>query len=193
MIETDIKVLGIKEALAQLNTFDKRFRRGVTTRYAEIMGPMVNEAEYLVPVRAPMSGWTRAWNPRPGRQTNPGGPDFPPNILPWPSAEIKARKGWRPKPFVSGKRPKTFGGYTRSLAAFGMRWDRRFAALFDATGQSRTPQGAQMVRTLGARYGSPSRAMWRAYDRAYPDVQQEVRELVEDIMKAVGKNIKVVG
>lgn len=180
-IKNEIEVVGIKEALAELNTFDKKFRRGVTVRYKEIVAPMVNDAKALVPKRAPMSGFNRQWKPAGGSggRTNI-------NVLPWTGRESTSIK-----PFVSGKRPKTFGGITRNLAAFGIRWTDKTAVLFDAAGQASTESGEQMIQTLGQRYGSPSRAMWRAYTQAGPDVQNEIIELVEDIMKQVGRNIKV--
>lgn len=180
-INSKIEVTGIKEALAELNTLDKRFRRGVTSRYKTIVAPMVSDAKALVPKRAPMSGFERNWQPTgaAGRRTNTP-------ILPWTGSEAQSIK-----PFLSGKRPKTFGGITRNLTAFGIRWSDKSAVLFDAAGSSKTNAGAQMVSTLGSRYGSPSRAMWRAYQQAGPDVQNDVVELVEDIMRQVGRNIKV--
>jgi hypothetical protein len=177
-VTNKIEVVGIKQALAELNTFDKKYRRGVTSRYREIVKPMVSNAKNLVPVKAPMSGFNRAWTPRDGRSRQ--------QLLPWDTYGGKDIK-----PFVSGKRPKTYGGYTRNLAAFGIRWGDRTSVLFDASGQSDTVQGAQMVATLGARYGSPSRAMWRAYNQSSRDIQNDVAELVEDIFRQIGKNINV--
>ena len=180
-VQTQFEVVGIKEALAELNTFDKKFRRGVTVRYKEIVDPMLKDAKFLVPKRAPMSGFNRQWKPQ-----SSGGGRTNVNVLPWTGRESSSIK-----PFVSGKRPKTFGGITRNLAAFGIRWTDKTAVLFDASGQAKTAAGEQMVRTLGQRYGAPSRAMWRAYEQAGPDVQNEIVELVEDIMQRVGRNIKL--
>lgn len=177
-----LQVKGIKQALAELNSIDKKLRRSFTVEYKTIVQPMVDEAQYLVPVRAPMSGWNRSWTPRNSRR--PIGAN---NVLPWGGNEQRAIK-----PYLSGKRPRTVGGTTRNLAAFGMKWTSRNAVLFDAAGQARTPQGEQMLDTLGQRYGSPSRAMWRAYEQSGPDIQYEIRQLVEKIMNAVGRNIKVV-
>jgi len=177
-----LQVKGIKQALAEINTIDKRLRRSFTVEYKTIVQPMVDEAQYLVPARAPMSGWNRNWTPRNSRR-----PVANAGVLPWGGNESRAVK-----PYLSGKRPRSVGGRTRNLAAFGMRWTSRNAVLFDASGQARTPQGEQMLDTLGQRYGSPSRAMWRAYERSGPDIQYEIRQLVEKIMNAVGRNIKVV-
>jgi hypothetical protein len=176
-----IRVVGVKSALAELNAIDKQLRRRITHEYSDIVAPIVNEAKYLVPARAPMSGWYRAWTPR-NRYAQFGG-----SLLPW----VNGAAGYRIKPYVSGKRPRTIGGYTKNLAAFGIRWTDKTAVLFDASGQSQTKSGDQMIKVLGERYGSPSRAMWRAYDQAGPDMQYELRRLVEKIMRSVGRSIKV--
>lgn len=175
-----LQVKGIKEALAELNTIDKRLRRSFTAEYKTIVQPMVAEAKHLVPVRAPMSGWNRKWTPRNQRRATASG------VLPWGGNESRAIQ-----PYLSGKRPRTVGGTTRNLAAFGMRWTSQNAVLFDAAGMANTPQGQQMIDVLGSRYGAPSRAMWRAYEQSGPDIQYEIRKLVEKIMRSVGRNIEV--
>ena len=91
--------------------------------------------------------------------------------------------------FVSGKRPRSIGGRTRSLAAFGVKWASRDAILFDATGQSHTKQGAQMLSVLNQRFGKPSRVMWRAYEQAAPQVQDKMLELVQYIMRQTTRQI----
>lgn len=176
-----LQVKGIKQALAEVNAIDKRLRRSFTAEYKTIVQPMVDEAKHIVPVRAPMSGWNRAWSPR-GLRTSAGNN----NVLPWMGTEQRSIQ-----PYLSGKRPQSAGGRTRNLAAFGMRWTAKQAVLFDASGKASTPQGEQMLDVLGARYGAPSRAMWRAYERTGPDIQYEIRQLVEKIMRAVGRNIEV--
>lgn len=181
-VSTSIQVVGVKDALRELNSIDKRIRRRVTVEFREIVDPLVQEAKTLVPRKAPMTGWERVYRPSStsGRQSREA-------ILPYnPNAALNSVK-----PFVSGKRPKTFGGYTRNLAAFGVRWTDKSAVLFDFAGQSSTPQGRQMIQVLNQRYGNPSRAMWLAYKQAGPDVQNELVELIEKVMAAVGRDIQV--
>lgn len=182
-----MQVKGIKQALAEVNSIDKKLRRSFTVEYKTIVAPLVSEAITLVPVRPPMSGFKRAWLPRNWDTYGYGVANRFEEILPW-------TVGYRPaiKAFLSGKRPRTVGGTTRSLAAFGVRWTDKRAVFFDMSGQSNTPQGAQMIETLGRRYGPPSRVMWKAYKYAGPDIQYEIRQLVEKIMRAVGRNIEVV-
>jgi hypothetical protein len=159
---TQIEVVGVKEALAKLNTLNKTVRREITKDYAKIAKPMVDDAKSMLPKDAPMSGWTRSWSPRSAGR----------DILPWqPVGELKQVKA-----FTSGKK--------RNAAIFGMRWNSRTAALFDISGKATTPQGEQMVTTLGARYGSPSRIMWKAYERSADNVQKELEQLLDKIMKS---------
>lgn len=159
---TQIEVVGVKEALATLNSLNKTVRREITKDYAKIAKPMVDDAKALMPKTAPMSGWERSWSPR-GRGEQ---------ILPWQAqGELKQVKA-----FTSGKK--------RDAAIFGMRWNSRTAVLFDMSGKAATPQGEQMVTTLGARFGSPSRVMWKAYERSANDVQEELKQLLEKIMKS---------
>ena len=165
---TSIEVVGIKEALAHLNTLDRSIRRQITVEFRELAAPLLMQAKEDVPGKAPMSGWNRSYTP--GKS---GG-----NILPWEGTEAKKITA-----FVSGKRPKSVGGRTRSLAAFGVKWMSKDAVMFDSTGQSHTKQGAQMLSVLNQRFGAPSRVMWRAYAQAAPQVQDKMLELVRHIMR----------
>jgi hypothetical protein len=167
-VATSIEVVGIKEALAHLNTLDKSIRRQITVEFRELAAPMLMQAKEDVPGKAPMSGWDRTYTP--GKSRDP--------ILPWSGSEAMKITS-----FVSGKRPRSIGGRTRSLAAFGVKWASRDAVLFDATGQSHTKQGAQMLSVLNQRFGKPSRVMWRAYEQAAPQVQDKMLELVQYVMR----------
>lgn len=177
-----LQVKGIKEALAELNTIDKRLRRQMGQEYKTIVKPMVSEAKHLVPFNAPLSGWTRSWTPR-GIKTRGAGNE----LLPWLENQQRTVK-----PYLSGKKPKLTQHGMKNLAAFGIRWDSATAVLFDMSAEPKTPQGAQMIAALNSRFGFASRAMWEAYERRFPDVEREIRQLVEKIMDAVDRKIKVV-
>ena len=185
-VAATMEVQGVKEALAILNSIDKATRRQITRDFAKIAGPMVEYAKKHLPHDAPMSGWERAYNvggfeknrarqavrilggSRMREAAVAGGPASA--LLPWSTgAETRTIK-----PFTSGSKKKA--------AVFGMKWNSRTATLFDMSGHSKTPQGAQMVTTLGARYGSPSRIMWKAYEASSEKTQAELRALVEKIM-----------
>ena len=106
-VTASIEVVGIKEALAHINKLDKTLRRQITKDFKALAAPVVMQAKEDVPGKAPMSGWNRSYTP--GKS---GG-----NILPWEGTEAKKITS-----FVSGKKPKSVGGRTRSLAAFGIKW-----------------------------------------------------------------------
>ena len=173
-----IEVTGIKEALRELNSIDRQARRGITQRFRQIMKPMLDRGKQLVPRNAPLSGFDRYWNPTAGRQSS----DTPGGILPW--ANFNDQRGI--DAFVSGKKPSTYAGVTRNLAAFGARWKGPHAVLFDATASD-----TELGRRLTARFGPPSRAMWRAMDQTEPDIEQGIRDLVNDIMGRVNRQVKV--
>jgi hypothetical protein len=169
------EVVGVKDALRELNKIDKRARRFITKRFREIMLPTLQEARSLLPQRAPMSGWERFWNAQPGLQRGLTRS----TVLPWVPENPR-----RIEAFVSGSRPKEIAGVTRGLAAFGIRWKGSQAALFDMSQNPKTPQGNHMVDVLNQRFGTPSRVMWRAFERTDDDVEAEIEKLVKDVMRA---------
>lgn len=203
MNRTDIQVVGVKDALRQLNQIDKRARRSLTREYREIMAPTVAAGKTLIPDEPPLSGFARNWTPQGSSQ-----PVLPPGAgstartprkptaremnFPGGRAQMRDWLKWQAglSPYVSGKRPKTVGNYTRNLSAFGIRWQSPAAVLFDTSGQARTPQGARMIAALNAKFRTPSRVMWRAWDQTEPDVLHKVTALVERVMRLTGRNIK---
>ena len=197
----DIRATGIKEALRELNDIDKRLRRQITKDYEEIVQPIVSGARALVPNKAPLSGFDRFWKPLGSRNAvlpfginDKDGPKRPRYDWAQSSAGRKQMGDWNRwqagiRAYVSGKKPQTFGGYTRNLAAFGVRWLGKSAVLFDTSAQATTRQGAQMVSALNSRFGQPSRVMWRAYEKADSQVQYELQKLVNKVMVAVGRRI----
>jgi len=180
-----IKVVGLQHAMLELASIDKRALKGFQDEYKQIVMPMLQQAKYAVPARAPMSGWNRSWTPRSAdnwRISERMG------LLPWMSNSDNSIK-----PFINyrKKRRYTSGNYSSGVA-FGIRWTSKSAMLFDMTGKGtpRTEQGNRMMNVLGERYGAPSRAMWRAYEKADPQIQRDMIRLINKIMKATGRNIQ---
>jgi hypothetical protein len=101
-------------------------------------------------------------------------------LLPWDGA----KQAKLIKPWVSGKKSKA--------NTFGLKWNSKSAALFDLSGRAKTPQGEQMITVLGARFGGPSRVMWKSYERADDQLQENMRRLIEEIMASVNRNMKVI-
>jgi hypothetical protein len=61
-VSTDIQVVGIKDALRELNKMDKTARRDLTKRYREVVQPVVDEISSKFPKGPPLSGFKRGWD-----------------------------------------------------------------------------------------------------------------------------------
>jgi hypothetical protein len=202
--ETTITTAGIKDALRVLNSIDKKARRAITTEYREIVQPVVAQAQNFVPTKPPLSGMARSWTPEGSNyEVLPysKSPKQRPPKLTYGANQMQAKEGRRQygnwlqwnagiRAYVSGKRPQSIGGYTRNLAAFGIKWQGPAAVLFDTSGQGATPQGQQMVAALTARYGKPSRVMWRAYERADREMQNKIEQLMKKIMREANAELR---
>lgn len=176
-VGTPISIIGVKEALRELNKIDKVARRQLTKDYKEIVAPVISAAQNLTPVEAPLSGMGYRWNP--GHRGD---------VFPWNGTkEDKAMKA-----FVSGKRPRTFGGFTSHLATFGIRWNTPGATVVEMSGKGNVPttKGLQMVAALSHRFGTPGRFLWRAYLDHAAEVESNVDKLVKDLMRDFNKGFK---
>ena len=197
-VSATIEVTGVKEALAYLNGVDKTYRREITRQYAAIVAPIVKDAQAHLPTSPPMSGWKRGYSVGGqaaaqakgqtsrlvGRGTQRDffsrAQDEATALLPWDGA----KQAKLIKPWVSGKKTKA--------NTFGLKWNSKSAALFDLSGRAKTQRGEQMITVLGARFGSPSRVMWKSYERADDELQANMRKLIEEIMASVNRNMKVI-
>ncbi len=198
----DVKVVGIKEALRELNKVDKSLRREITADYKRVVAAIVDDAQAAFPQgfdRSKMpSGWSRSWDPTSGRQggkprmTAEGvfsdSPDRGPrNLLPYPGA-----KGIKVKAFLSGKKPREFAGFYSNLATFGIRVDSPTATVYDIAGRGSVPTetGRRMVAALTAKAGrSPSRIMWPTVEKGLPKIERELERIVRRIMDATSRSI----
>jgi len=174
-VSVDMEIVGIKEALAELNKIDRYARREITRDYKRIMQQTVDEAQARVPLGAPISGFNRAWTVR-GRY----------QILPWymnVNDSVAA--------FVSGKKPKMFGGYLQNIATFYIRYSGPTSVLFDMSGKGKVPtkQGANMVAGLSKRYGPPSRVLWPAVEANLDDIEYRTKQLVDRVMELVNEGM----
>ena len=203
-VSNSLEVVGVKEALRELNDIDKKLRRQITKDYQEIVKPVVSAGKELIPKRAPLSGMERSWTPAGasspvlpfGSNSSSRSPKGP--GVNWQQSQSGRRRmgnwlQWQAglKAYISGKKPRTFNGYTKNLATFGIRWLGSASVLFDTSGKASTPQGAQMIDALNAKFGQPSRVMWRAYQQEGPEIQGEMRDLVNKIMESVNRKTRV--
>lgn len=175
--ETKIEVVGLKDSLRVLQEYNKSLRRQITKDYKYIVNDVVQELQMEVPLDVPISGFARRWTTKSGFE-----------MLPWKGG--LAQKSV--KPYVSGKKPKEFGGVTRNLAVFGIKWQNARATLFDLSADYKTPQGRNMVKGLTSKFGKPSRAMWPTFMRYEADITSKMRNLVDDVTKAANEELRKV-
>lgn len=167
-ISASMEVIGIKDALRELNSLDKEARRKITRDFKQITKPVEQTAKALMPKTAPLSGMGRSWTTKSGYQ-----------LLPWNTAGKDTIVS-----SVSGRKPKMFAGHMTNLATFYIRYKGPTATLFDTAGKGPVPtsQGSQMVRALTNRFGPPSRVLWRAYEQHGDDVVRETQRLINEMM-----------
>jgi hypothetical protein len=166
-----VEVVGLKSALGELNKIDKKLRRQITTDFKKIVDPVIVEARRNVPDEAPLSGMARSWTGKSGAE-----------LMNWQTNKVNKNL----KAFTSGKKVRDKpGGFRQNLATFGIRWGGPQATLFDMA------RKGKLSDALQARYGSPSRVMWRAYESQSSLVDSEVRDLVNRVMKMTGNNGRI--
>ena len=167
-------VVGVKEALRELNKLDKVARRQLTKDFQAVCKPVVDAAKRATPQAPPISGWGRSWTTRSGYKA-----------LPW-QANL-ATKNIKAK--VSGKKPREYNGRMTNLAVFTIAWGGTINTIYDLASKSQTAAGANMVRGLEARHGKASRVLWPAYTANQGEVERQVTEIIDDVMRTVSRAI----
>jgi hypothetical protein len=171
MATNSVEVLGLKEALRELNTIDKKLRREITRDFKQIVQPVLGKAESLLPNGAPLSGMARSWKGKSGA-----------DIMSWNDARVRRNI----KAFTSGKKVRDApGGFKQNLGVFGIRWLGPQATALDFLAKG------TMGENLTARFGPPSRIIYKAYESASADVERQVKELVNKVMKLTNNAMRV--
>jgi hypothetical protein len=172
-----VEVVGLKEALKELNEINPKLRRDVTKEFRKIVDPVIKTAKAKVPQEPPISGWGRKWTTKSGRQLTPWvgsiGDDY-----------IKAK--------VSGKKPREWAGRVTNLAVFSVAWSGAINTLYDLAGRKSsgdTERGARMIRALEARHGKASRVLWPAYEMNREEVERQTAQIVEGVMGEVNRKM----
>ena len=174
MADEVIVLTGIKETLDALKEFDKdavkRFNKVINT---ELAGAQ-RDAKALISEDAPMSGWRKADATKGKTRGGAGWPG-------WNAGEIKSKIT---KTKAQGKVRK--GDYTTSAGALLNK--SAAGAIFEVAGRKAsgtkrmfaTDSGGQFLRTLGNRFGSASRVVWRVVDKDRAKIEANVnRALIE--------------
>lgn len=163
-VEANIQVAGIKDALKTLNKIDKSLRREITRDYKSIVQNVVDDAYQAIPLKEPLSGWARKWAPK----------DY--EIFPWSNNnQVKA--------MINTKRVKEYAGQNVNLATFVVKWLNPDAGLFDFL------QSGIMGSRLNAKFGTPSRVMWKAWERNKDDVNARMTDLVKRVMDKTSQEL----
>ena len=166
-----VEVLGLKEALKELNTMDKKLRREITRDFKKIVQPVLGKAESMLPNGAPLSGMARSWTGKSGA-----------DIMSWNDARVRRNI----KAFTSGKKVRDApGGFKQNLGVFGIRWLGPQATTLDMLAKG------VMADNLTDRFGPPSRIIYKAYESASDEVQQQVKDLVNKVMKLTNNAMRI--
>ena len=173
-VDATIEVAGIKDALRVLNKIEPGARRELTRNYKKVMEGVRQDVKNSIPFGPPLSGMRYNWTTKSGAQ-----------IFPWADYNNNVRVG------VSGKRIGEFSGFLTNLATFYLRYDGPSAVVVDMSGKGNVPtrRGASMVANLTRKYGSPSRFLWPAWERNKASVIDEIKDLVDDLMRRTSREL----
>lgn len=165
-----VEVVGLKDALKELNDIDKKLRRQVTKDFKEIMQPVLTLAQSRLPNDAPLSGMSRSWKKGSSE------------LMHWEPQKVSKNL----KAFTSGKKIRDTGlGFKQNVGVFGIRWAGPQATIFDMAMNGRLGQ------QLAAQYGRASRIVYKAYEDSGPEVEARVRKLVSEVMRLTGRGGKI--
>lgn len=191
-----VQVLGIKEALKELNDFDKQFRRQVTKDIQGAGEQIISEARSMVAHfdnskgnGAPLSGMVRG-NLIKGRETS------------WRTDEVQ--KGFKVKVGVRASKERyvnfnrtTDGVIThQEQVVFGskpyqlmvIQQANAAGAIYDHAGRNTT---SMFVSNLNAEVGPQPRAIDKAVENNRSAVEQKVLEIVDAVSARLNRKLAV--
>ena len=158
-------MFGLGQALKDLNKIDKVLRRDITKDYKRVTAGLVSDIQSAIPLNYPLSGWQRQWNLRGQYQ-----------VFPWPTDHsVKA--------YINTKAPKEVFGGKVNLSTFAVKWLGAAAAFFDFS------KSNQMGAALTAKYGDPSRVVWKQYEANKSDLEVEMARIVDRVGEALSRDL----
>ena len=164
-IEARIEVFGLGQALKDLNKIDKVLRRDITKDYKRVTAGLVSDIQSAIPLNYPLSGWARQWNLR-GQY----------EVFPWPTNHsVKA--------YINTKAPKEVFGGKVNLSTFAVKWIGAAASFFDFSESNR------MGAALTAKYGAPSRVVWKQYEANKSELEVEMARIVDRVGEALSRDL----
>lgn len=170
MAEEVVVLYGLKETLDNLKEFDKdavkRFNKVINSG----LSGAERDAKAIIQEDPPMSGW-RKLDAINGKTR--GGAGWPG----WNAGEIRS------KITKTKAQGKTRGDYTTSAGALLNK--SAAGSIFEVAGRktrgsANRTTSAQFLRTLGNRFGSASRAVWRVVDKDKNKIENNVAKALEE-------------
>jgi hypothetical protein len=175
-VDITVGVVGLKESLKELNKIAPTLRRQITKDYIQIMQPVTNTVQKIIPTIPPVSGMSKGWKTKSGAEMLPASG--------WNGN--KAQKLLKPK--INTRKVKEFQGQTENVGTFGVVLKGNVNTIFDMAGRKSrgntdvfsrvgshgrrvgTVGGPQLIAMLQGRYGGASRAVWAGYERSKNEV-----------------------
>jgi len=102
--------------------------------------------------------------------------------LPWDG--YTARQYVKAK--TSTKKPKEFNGVVRDLAVFYVSWAGGVNMLFDMAGRK---NNSVMAANLTGKFGPPSRIMWPAAEKNASQVEAEMQNVINQLIKLTNERL----
>lgn len=187
MAEEVIVLSGVKETLDALKEFDKdavkRFNKVINSELssaetsARVIVSRINNSKGT---GTPMSGW---------RQNNASKPSSTRGGAGWP--------GFNPAEVAAGivkskAQGRVRGDYTTSAGA--LRNNSAAGAIFEVAGRktkgdSARTSSSQFLRTLSARFGKASRAIWSVVDKDAERIQRNVADALDEAKKELNTHL----
>lgn len=190
-VDISVGVVGLKESLKQLNKIAPTLRRQITKDYVQIMQPVVDTVQKIIPTIPPVTGMSKGWKTASGLEMLPASG--------WNGN--KAQKLLKPK--INTRKVKEFQGNVENVGTFGLVLKGYVNTVVDMAGRKSsgnrdvfsrvgshgrrvgTVGGPQLIAMLQSRYGGASRAVWAGYERSKTELDNEMQQLVERVINLV--------
>jgi hypothetical protein len=190
-VDISVGVVGLKENLKQLNKIAPTLRRQITKDYVQIMQPVVDTVQKIIPTIPPVSGMSKGWKTASGLEMLPASG--------WNGN--KAQKLLKPK--INTRKVKEFQGNVENVGTFGLVLKGYINTVVDMAGRQSSGNrdvfsrvgshgrrvgavgGPLLIAMLQSRYGGASRAVWAGYEKSKTELDQEMEKLVKRVMDLV--------
>lgn len=161
-VQTKVEVVGLKDALREINKIDPTLRRQITKDYKNIVSPVILQAQQVNFQQLALSGFAGSWRTKSGYQMFP---------------LLETRLSKLIVAGTSGKKPKSFNGRMQNASVFFIRWKSPQATLLEMASKG------LLGRNLANKSGPPGRVMWKAWEQNENEVMANMRDLVNGVMK----------